>query len=93
MAKHDPVTLAFDCWRLGLESCAVISLRLPRIMTGDAAAAAEARRMVSEKVEAAATLQIKLMTGALGTNAQDVTAASVAHYRKGVRKNKQRLSR
>jgi hypothetical protein len=61
-------------------------------MTGDAAAAPETRHMVSEKVEAATTLQIKLMTGALGTNAHDVAAASVAYYRKDVRKNKQRLS-
>lgn len=91
MSKTDPMSLALDCWSLGIESCSVIGMRLPRLMTGDPAAMLEAQRMVSEKVEAAASLQWKLMTGTLGTTAPTVLGASVAHYRKVVRSNRRRL--
>lgn len=48
--------------------------------------------MVSEKMEAVAALQWKLMTGTLGTSSPAVASASVAHYRKAVNKNRRRLS-
>lgn len=71
----------------------MIGMRLPRLMVGNAAAMAEAQLMVSEKVEAAAMLQWKMMTGGLGTSPPAMLNASVAHYRKAVRKNQRRLSR
>jgi len=91
MSRKNPFHLALDSWALGLESGAVIGLRLPRLMTGDAAALAEAQLMVSEKLAAAAALHWKMMTGGLGTTPHAVMSASVAHYRKGVRKNRRRL--
>lgn len=76
-----------------MEASSVIGMRLPRLMAGNAAAMTEAQRMVSEKVEAAALLQWKLMTGGLGQSGPAVMRASVAHYRKAVRKNRRRLSK
>lgn len=93
MRNPTSLSLTFDCWSLGLEACSVIGMRLPRLMVGNAAAMAEAHLMVSEKVEAAAMLQWKMMTGGLGTSAPAMLNASVAHYRKAVRKNQRRLSR
>ncbi|WP_235523386.1 hypothetical protein [Sphingobium sp. Leaf26] len=92
MPKPTSLSLTFDCWSLGLEACSVIGMRLPRLMTGNAAALAEAQLMVSEKMEAVATLQWKMMTGGLGTSGPAMLDASLAHYRKAVRKNKHRLA-
>lgn len=92
MKKNDPLSLAMDSWSLGLEAWAVIGMRMPRLMSGDVAAATEAQLMVSEKLEAAASLQWKLMTGGLGTTTEAVVGSSLAHYRKAVRKNHRRLS-
>jgi hypothetical protein len=93
MREPTSLSLTFDCWHLGLEACSVIGMRLPRLMTGNAAAIAEAQLMVSEKVEAAARLQWKMMTGRLGTSGPAMLNASVAHYRKAVRKNQRRLGK
>jgi hypothetical protein len=46
-----------DTWQLGLDAQRVIALRLARISAGGAAADAECRRMVSEKIAAAAASQ------------------------------------
>lgn len=76
-----------------MEAGSVIGMRLPRLLTGDAAALAEARLMVSEKMEAAAALQWALMTGGLGTSVPGAVGASISHYRKAVGKNRRRLSK
>ncbi|WP_420836290.1 hypothetical protein [Bradyrhizobium valentinum] len=51
---------------LGLESNRVIGLRMAKLMRGDKAAQREARRMVSEKMLAAAKAGTSLMAGASG---------------------------
>lgn len=89
----DWMSLAFDGWRLGAEASAVIAMRMAKIATGDAAAIAEAQRMVSEKIEAAALLQWKAMTGGLGTTPERQAKATIGHYRKAVGKNRRRLRR
>lgn len=93
MAKHDPIGLAFDSWRLGMEAWTVIGLRIPKLLTGDSKAMVEAQRMVAEKIEAVGVLQWKAMTGSLGATPQAAMKASVAHYRKEVGKNRKRLGR
>ncbi|HKT78269.1 MAG TPA: hypothetical protein VJQ78_16170 [Sphingobium sp.] len=93
MTKANPFGLAIDSWRLGMEAWTVIGLRVPRLLTGDPAAMAEAQRMVVEKIEAAGQLQWRAMTGTLGATPQAAMTASVAHYRKAVRKNRRRLGR
>lgn len=93
MRQAHPMTIALDCWKLGVEAAVVINLRLPKLMAGNPAAFAEAQKMVTEKIEAAAILQWKAMTGALGTTPLSMMHASTSHYRKEVGKNRRRLSR
>lgn len=78
--------LGFDTVRLGLEAQTVVALRLAKLSRGGEAAQAEAQRMVTEKMEAAAEAAMTLATG--GT-AERV----VRDYRRKVRANAQRLSR
>lgn len=85
--------LAADTWRLGLESQSVIALRLTKLAVGDAAAALEAQRMVSEKILAAAELPLRTASAALSGKPHSAPAAAVAHYRRKVRANRRRLSR
>ncbi|WP_262857556.1 hypothetical protein [Sphingobium sp. RSMS] len=92
MQQVDPMSVALGYWSLGLEAAMVIGLRLPRLLAGNPAAALEAQKMVAEKIEAAALLQWKAMTGALGATPLSVMHASTAHYRKAVGKNRRRLT-
>ena len=78
--------LGFDTVRLGLEAQTVVALRLAKLSLGGAAAQAEAQRMVTEKMEAAAEAA---MTLASGGTAERV----VQDYRRKVRANARRLSR
>jgi hypothetical protein len=86
------MSLALDSWSLGVESCAVVGLRLAKLGTLDVAAGAEAQLMVAEKLHAIAELQMMAMTGTLGTTAHGAARKSVAHYRKAVARNRRRLS-
>ena len=85
--------LGWDAWSLGLEASTVVGLRTAKIAAGGAAADAEARRMVSEKVDAAAALQTLALTGALGFTAPQVVSKTLAHYRRKVRANRRRLTK
>jgi len=71
---------------LGLESNRVIGLRMAKLMRGGKAAQREARRMVSEKVFAAAKAGTSLMAGASSDRI-------VEQYRSKVAANAKRLSR
>ena len=85
--------LGHDAWMLGAEAATVMTLRTMKIAAGGPAAEREARRMVSEKVEAAQALQVMALTGALGVTAPSVVDKSLQHYRRKVRANRRRLSR
>lgn len=92
--RHSPwVQLGWDAWMLGAESASVMGLRTLKIAAGGAAGEAEARRMVSEKIEAAQALQIMAMTGALGFTAPAAAAKTLTHYRRKVRANRRRLAK
>ena len=93
MQKVDPLTLAMDSWRLGLEAWTVIGLRVPKLLAGNPAALVEAQRMIVEKIEALGTLQWMALTGGLGTTPHAALKTSVAHYRKAVGQNRKRLAR
>jgi hypothetical protein len=71
---------------LAAESQRVIWLRMMKLSAGGPAAARETRKMVSEKVMAAAIAGGRAMKGGTPT-------AIVKGYRKKVRANKRRLSR
>jgi hypothetical protein len=85
--------IGFDAWTLGLEASTVIGLRTLKIAAGGAGAEAEARRMVSEKVDAAVGLQAKALSGELGFSGVDAATRTLAHYRRKVRANRRRLSK
>ena len=70
---------------LGLESNRVIGLRMMKLMRGGKAAQREARRMVSEKLVAAARAGTRLMAGA----SEDKI---IEQYRRKVAANAKRLS-
>lgn len=80
-----------DCWLLGAEASLVVPLRLARLARGGAAAKAEARLMVAEKVEAHGALLRDLGQGRLGRSPVTVTAGAVRHYLVRVRANRIRL--
>ena len=84
--------IGFDAYALALESSAVIGLRVLKMAQGGPGTQAEAHRMVSEKVAAAASLQAKALTGGLGATPESASASAIAHYRRIVAANHRRLS-
>lgn len=86
------IGVGWDAWRLGLEASTVVSLRALRIAQGGATGQAETLRMMSEKVEAALSLQAMAMTGGLGETPATASRRALAHYRRKVRANRRRLA-
>jgi hypothetical protein len=66
-------------------------LRLAKLMSGGAPAAAEMHRMVSEKVHAALEAQHAAATSMLTGNAAQTPSRTVAVYRRKMRANRRRL--
>jgi hypothetical protein len=91
--KNPWFRIGFDAWLLGVEASAVIGLRACKIAAGGVAAEAEARLMISEKIEAGWALQGKALSGALGLSAHGATARTLVHYRRKVRANQRRLAK
>lgn len=85
--------LGWDAFALGVEASTVIGLRSMKIAAGGPAADAEAKLMVSEKVDAALALQTLAFTGALGLTAPRIASNTLAHYRRKVRSNRRRLAK
>jgi hypothetical protein len=80
-----------DAWTLGMESSAVIGLRMVKIAAGGPGASEEAARMFSEKLQSGLELQAALMTGRLGTTPLAGTQKTLRHYRRKVKANRKRL--
>ncbi len=93
MSRNSWVHACYDAWSLGLEASSVVALRTMKIAAGGAASEAEARRMVSEKIEVGLTLQALALTGGLGNSAHSAASKTLAHYRRKVRANIRRLSK
>jgi hypothetical protein len=93
MAQNSWLRIWVDAWSLGFEASSVVGLRAMKIAAGGAAAATEAHRMVSEKIEASLTLQGKALNGGLGITALSAAAKTLDHYRQKVRANQTRLAR
>ena len=93
MTQRNPwFRVGMDAWLLTIEASSVIALRMLRAAAGGAPAAAEASRMVNEKIEAGLALQAKAMTGGLGTTAHGAASKAIAHYRRKVKANRRRLT-
>ncbi|MGZ6019554.1 MAG: hypothetical protein ACXWKN_14840 [Phenylobacterium sp.] len=92
-ARRNPwIAIGFDAWRLGLESSAVIGLRTHRMALG-AMTAAEADRMVREKLEAGVAIGGMAITGRLGASPAGASARTLAYYRRKVAANRRRLAK
>jgi hypothetical protein len=91
---YDPWKLWTDAWQVGLDAQQVIAMRLVRISAGGAAADAECRRMVSEKVTAAVAAQAAAAAALVGGKGPGKAAtAALAPVKRAVRANHRRLSR
>jgi hypothetical protein len=89
---HNPwLRPGMDAWALGVEASSVVALRMLKFAGGGAAAEAEARRMVSEKIEAGLALGALAWSGGLGLTAPRAASVTLAHYRRKVRANRRRL--
>ena len=80
-----------DCWLLGAESAMVVPLRLTRLATGGKGACAEAKLMVTEKIEAHGRVVKMLSGGEMGSGAKAIAGGVVSHYLGYVRGNRERL--
>ena len=87
------IRLGWDAWMLGAEAASVMTLRTLMIAGGRDPDGREARRMVSEKLDAALALQGLALTGALGATAPAIVDKTLKHYRRKVRANRRRLQR
>ena len=76
-----------------MDAATVMGLRMMKLAAWDAAAASEAQRMVSEKVDAAMRLHALALSGDLGTSAASMMAGSLQHYGHAVRANRRRLAK
>jgi hypothetical protein len=83
--------IGMAAWSLGVEASSVIALRTLKIAAGGAAADAEARRMIGEKVEAGLALQTLALTGGLGVTPHGAAGRTLVHFRRKVRANRRRL--
>jgi hypothetical protein len=92
------MTSAWTLWiegcRLGFEAQRVIAMRMLRISAGGAAAEAESRRMISEKLVAGVAAQTAAFSAlASGKGIGTATARALAPVNRTVRANHRRLSR
>ena len=90
-ARSSWLALYGDACLLGFEASSVIGLRAMKLAIGGKAAATEAQRMVSEKIEASLALQAKALSGAGARRA--ARAKTLDHYRQKVRANQTRLAK
>jgi hypothetical protein len=92
-ARSSWLAIGADACSLGFEASSVIGLRAMKLAIGGKAAATEAQRMVSEKIEASLALQARALSGGLGATALSVAAKTLDHYRPKVRANQTRLAK
>jgi hypothetical protein len=86
--------LSLNAVQMGMEAQSVIALRMLRLATGGARMEAEASRMVTEKVAAAAEAQVVAAVSALSGRSPNIVAGRALRVvRKRVRANKRRLSK
>jgi hypothetical protein len=91
---HAPWKLWTDVWQVEFDAQQVIAMRLVRISAGGAAADAECRRMVSEKVSAGVAARAAAAAALVGGKGAEMAArAALAPVKRAVRANHRRLSR
>jgi len=93
MLRNPWFGFGMNAWSLGIDASSVIALRTLKIAAGGVAGEVEARRMVSEKIEAGLALQALALTGGLGLTGQSTATKMLAHYRRKVHANRRRLAK
>lgn len=91
-APVDLMGLAMDSWFLGVESAMVIGIRTMQMMTMAPGHRREVIRMVTEKMEANATLPFMLALAA-PQSPTGTARAAIRHYGRKVSANRRRLTR
>jgi len=87
-------TIARDAARLAIDSQSVVALRLARFARSAEFDWLEAQRMVSEKAQALAEIQVATAFSLMsGKRAPAIAKKAVGIYGKRVRQNRRRLSR
>lgn len=86
------LAIGVDAWHLTVEATWVIGMRLARLTQGGSRAEREARLMVTEKVASGMELAIAIAVGRMGSTPEAITSGTIAHYRRGVRANRDRLA-
>ena len=88
------LALSLKAVQMGMEAQNVIALRMLRLATGGARMEAEASRMVTDRVAAAAEAQAVAAVSALSGRSPHVVVSKAPRVvKKRVRANKRRLSR
>lgn len=83
----------FDAWRFAAEAQQVMAMRMMRFWQCDATAGAEATRMVTEKMAAAAEAQMAAGLALMrGQSLSTALKRASTPYRRRVRANHRRLS-
>lgn len=85
--------VAADSWALAMESAGVIAQRSMQIGLNRPGAAKEAYLAITEKIAALGALQMRALTGQLGTTPHGAATKTVALYRRKVKANAARLKR
>jgi hypothetical protein len=86
--------LSLKAVQMGVEAQSVIALRMLRLASGGARMEAEATRMVTEKVAAAAEAQTVAAVAAMkGRQPHAVAGKALKVFKKPVRANNRRLTR
>jgi hypothetical protein len=85
--------LLTDSVKLGVSANHVIALRMAKLARGDAAARAESKLMVDEKLRAAMDANMEVARGIMTGNAHLAPTRALSIYQKCVHKNLRRLSK
>lgn len=95
MRKHNNPwpKLFFDTLALGMSANTVIALRVAKLARGGAAANSESKRMVAEKVTAAAEAGLKAAGGMATGKPERAAGHAIAVYQKRVNANLRRLTK
>jgi hypothetical protein len=92
MAPRNPwLDLSLDAMKLGIESQTVIALRMMQAAVGGPAAQKEMSLMVSEKIETCFEVGGQMMGAGMDLLGPGPSSRAVAHVRRKVRANRQRL--
>jgi hypothetical protein len=85
--------LLSDSVKLGVSANHVIALRMAKLAYGDAAARAESKMMLDEKVKAAIDANIEAARSVMTGQAHLAPSRALSVYQKRVHKNLSRLSK